>query len=301
MKKFKSILCGALAFLAGSVALSACGVKTEPQTDPTEQTAVVGTKTTISLAEAERLIVSALAIDNNQLQTQSTRGKVLHAADASEGNRDVFEKLGNFTFDELQYNHRDNDDKLHDVNHFNGQAIYSNSNYKTVFATRDADWESYPIHEFYYNNGQGLDFTGDIDNIRQNNNFDNFCSFTMYKSLFDNETFDSVYDNTATKEINQEGYSITLSGDYKKWLLSIGVNPENYANSNYFTVIVNVDSNNDVISATVDFKGEYNNGQQCIIFFIALKFTKTNDPITEPTWVTEYKILKSTKTHIIKK
>ena len=123
----------ALAFVAGSVALSACGVKTEPQTDPTEQTAVVGSKTTISLAEAERLIVSALSIDNNQLQTQSTRGMVLHAADASEGNRDIFEKLGNFTFDERNYDNEVNDPMNENgLHHFSGQAIYNEQKFKTA-------------------------------------------------------------------------------------------------------------------------------------------------------------------------
>ena len=65
MKKLKSILCITFAFILTAIILCACGINNNKQTQK------VGTKTTISLAEAKQLIVSALAIDNNQLQSKS--------------------------------------------------------------------------------------------------------------------------------------------------------------------------------------------------------------------------------------
>jgi len=286
MKKFKSILCGVLAFVAGSVALSACGVKTEPQTDPAEQTAVVGSKTTISLAEAERLIVSALSIDNNQLQTQSTRGMVLHAADASEGNRDIFEKLGNFTFDERNYDNEVNDPMNENgLHHFSGQAIYNEQKFKTALI-KDGNEQ-----EVYYSNDKSLYFIGDIATIKPESGFGVASNFIIYQSLFADKAFDNIYADTATKEINKDGYSITLTGDFIKYMSYLLGSPSEECDVNYFNVTVNIDGNNDVINAVVSFQFKYKKtiSNQNRITTSTMIFTKTNEPITEPEWVTNYK------------
>lgn len=275
-----------MAFVAGSVVLSACGAKTNPNENPTQQEeqqqqeTAVGTKTTISLAEAERLIVSALAIDNNQLQTQSTRGKVLHAADASEGNRDIFEKLGNFTFDERDYDNEVNDPMNENgLHYFNGQATYNGYGFKTALI-KDGNGQ-----EVYYSNGESLYFTGDIATIKPESGFGVASNFIIYQSLFADDAFDSIYDDTATKEINKDGYSITLTGDFIKYMSYLLGSPLEECDANYFNVTVNVDGNNDVINAVASF--QFTNQNR--ITTSTMTFTKTNKPITEPTWVTEYR------------
>jgi len=292
MKKLKSILCGALAFVAGSLVLSACGVKTNPNENPTQQEeqqqqeTAVGTKTTISLAEAKRIIVNALAIDNNQLQTQSTRGMVLHAADVSEGNRDIFEKMGNFTFDERDYDNEVNDPMNENgLHHFTGQATYNGHEFKTALI-KDGNGQ-----EVYCSNSESLYFTGDVATIKAERGYgvaSNFIMYQMYQSLFADEAFDSVYDDTATKEINKDGYSITLTGDFEKWMSYLGSSVEE-CDVNYFNVTVNVDGNNDVISAIVEFQIKSIENNQHRICTSLMTFTKTNEPITEPDWVAKYK------------
>ncbi|MCQ2382978.1 MAG: hypothetical protein MJ060_04100 [Clostridia bacterium] len=296
MKKFKSILCGALAFVAGSVVLSACGAKTEPNETPTQQQEqqqeiTVGAKTIIPLSEAKAIILRALAIEDNQLQTQSTRGMVLHATDASEGNRDILEKLGNFTFDERDYDNEINDDPMNEdgLHHFSGQATYDGHEFKTALIKEGNG------QEVYYSNSESLRFFGDVATIKPEPGYGEAGNFIIYQSLFDDEAFDNIYDDTATKETNKDGYSITLTGDFEKW--SYLGSPLEECDVNYFNVTVNIDGNNDVINAVVSFQFKYKETistkegttTQNKITTSTMTFTKTNKPITEPDWVTEYK------------
>lgn len=306
MKKLKSILCGALAFVAGSLVLSACGAKTEPNKTPEQQQeqqqSTVGTKTTISLAEAKRIIVNALAINNNQLQTQSTKGMRLYAASAEEGNRDTFEKLGKFDIYDYQYSTNPETDEKLSESLVIGKAIYHNG-----FQTCSMNFDD--IVEKYWVNGEYFELYGSVrydSNIKFNENFGS------YQELFEEEAFDRVYDDTATKEINKDGYSITLTGDLKSFFIYSDIQHgytideaeadwesyqeyikdySEYFDKCHFNVIVNIDGNNDVISASVDIafftisNGVINMTKELVVF--------TREPnliITEPEWVTNYKL-----------
>ena len=312
MKKFKSILCGALAFVAGSVALSACGAKTkteEPIQQEQQQEITVGTKTTISLAEAERIIVKALAIDNNQLQTQSTRGMVLHAADASEGNRDILEKLGRFVCNIESINTSINPSQIIKYNNYY-QACYKNNNFQSCLFNSKIngvfDMQGYYEHKCYIKRDTGIQ---ELGTITDDNNVN--TQFSIIKTLFADEAFDSVYDDKATKETNKDGYSITLTGDYKSaaryLFIALFSKLENanfesywesyqeqikdyseYFDKCHFDVTVNVDGNNGVVSATADLTQIVDDGNHTLQNTI-ITLTKTNESIVEPDWVTEYK------------
>ena len=293
MKKLKSILCITFAFILTAIVLCACGINNKENNR-------VGTKTTISLAEAERIIVKALAIDNNQLQTQSTRGMVLQAADASEGNRDIFEKLGRFDISQYTYwmNAETNEEQSNFS--FTGKALYHNG--------FEICWMNKSIHgpERYWTNGEQFGLTDPIN--YKTTEFSE--EFTCYQELFEEETFDSIYNDKATKEINKDGYSITLHGDLKSYMLYLHQDWElyqefikdysEYFDKCHFDVTVTVDGNNDAISATVDLvmidKIDENGtvGLQSNL----LRFIKTNEPITEPEWVRNYKLTDEYKNKI---
>lgn len=200
MKKFKSILCGALAFMAGSVALSACGVKTEPQTDPTEQTAVVGTKTTISLAEAKKIIVKALAINDN-FQTQSLSTMALQTASANEGNRDIFQKLGRFNANDYEYEIDINTNEKLSESRGVIKAIYQNG-FQTFLSDYDVLFKKYVVNGDCYTKSKSR-------GVEHKSNVDVKGELSGYQALFDDKAFDIIYGDTAIKEIKQNGYSIT--------------------------------------------------------------------------------------------
>lgn len=313
MKKFKSILCGALAFVAGSVALSACGVKTEPQTDPTEQTAVVGTKTTISLAEAERIIVNALAIDNNQLQTQSTRGMVLHAADASEGNRDIMKKLGKFTLTQ-NFTVVDMNGNETQKNHMNGIINYNQDcqfESGLMNETNTFSNGSYTIKNIYLSGSHCYKQEGSSKNepsVDIVKDFDAQSYSAALLAVFSDEAFDKVYDKYATKEITENGYSLTLHGEMRQYyyLLAVmwGQDVSNFdedwksqeaelkeyytdeqINACHIDLIIYLNNKDEIVSADIDY---VDLGNLCVTNCL-LTITKTNEPITEPNWVTEYR------------
>ena len=304
MKKFKSILCGALAFVAGSVALSACGVKTEPQTDPTEQTAVVGSKTIISLAEAKKIIVKALAINDNS-QTQSLSTMALQTASAEEGNRDIMEKLGRFNASSYcKHTDVETDIEIIDESLENIEMFYQGK--VKIALLKDS--------KRYYSGS--ILYSLDNDNMVQIETRDDYnTQLSSVRALFKDEAFDKIYDENATKETNQNGYSITLTGDLEGWIrytwllyghddktsdeeyekmiddaveqYKEGIKdlPQETIDKCYFNLTVNIDSNNDVVSAAVNLKWIHDD----MFEYIFLTLTKTNEPITEPEWVTEYK------------
>ena len=293
MKKFKSILCGAMAFVAGSVVLSACGAKTNPNENPTQQEeqqqqeTAVGTKTTISLAEAKKLIVSALAIDN-KLSTQSTNGIRVYAADASEGNRDVYEKLGKFSINQHScYTNPKTNEKLSEYSSI-GIATYHNGFQTFLMDEGDV--------KIYWVNGEFFELYGNVD-YSTNTEFKE--SFGGYQELFEDEAFDIIYKG-ATKETLKDGYSITLNGDLKGFINYLHQDWNyyqelikdylEYLDKCYFNVTVNVDGNNDVISAVVDLVMLVSSNKNIELLKQLITFTgEPNLTITEPTWVTEYK------------
>ena len=277
-----------MAFVAGSVVLSACGAKTEPNETPTQQQeqqqSMVGTKTIISLAEAERLIVSALAIDNNQLQTQSTNSMRVFAASANEGNRDVLEKLCLFNY------HISMDES--DIE--SGDVFYKNGNFKRCLRT--LTWEDKEQVEYYDEDGNCYTKYRDHTSHEDGNYGNDYLCYLQI--LFADEAFDRIYDDNATKETNQDGYSITLSGKFNKFmyyqfLVSCNGNEakakeeleEFQQDSNNdvdtFDVTININNSNDVIDASVFMKGVSREAKVVV--------AKTNTPVVEPEWVTEYK------------
>lgn len=303
MKKFKSILCITFAFILTAIVLCACGINNK------ENQEVVGTKTTISLAEAERIIVKALAIDN-KLSTQSTRGMVLHTADASEGNRDILEKLGRFVCNIESINTSINSSQIIKFNNYY-QAFYKNNNFQSCLFNSKIngvfDMQGYYEHKCYIKRDTGIQ---ELGTITDDNNVN--TQFSIIKTLFADEAFDSVYDDKATKETNKDGYSITLTGDYKSAARYIYITSfsklENadfesywesyqehikdcseYFDKCHFNVTVNVDDSNSVISATADLTQIVDDDVDHTLQNTIITLTKTNEPIVEPDWVTEYK------------
>ena len=61
--------------------------------------------------------------------------------------------------------------------------------------------------------------------------------------------------------------------------------PQETIDKCYFNLTVNIDSNNDVVSAAVNIKHIQSGEFICR----SITLTKINTPITEPDWVTEYK------------
>ena len=327
MKKFKSILCGALAFVAGSVALSACGVKTktqEPTQQEQQQQEAVETKTIISLAEAKEIIVKALAIEDNQLQTQSTKGMMLHAASAEEGNRDIFEKMGRFTADELttsiSITTKEEIMKVHN----NIEAVYHNQHFETCLQTHSYFEYVYSgnVRNRYAGNSTGYfvdnneyvlnEYTSG-DQVHCNENITADSELMGYKTLFSDETFDKVYDSNVIKENNKDGYSITLHGGFWEFYMLVNFSteeeienlksalvdcPEVVRDTTCFKVVVNFDSNHEIFNVIVDAicVQPYHDGLGNVIDYLSvhssITATKTNTELKEPEWVTEYK-----KTH----
>ena len=312
MKKFKSILCGAMAFVAGSVVLSACGAKTEPNETPTQQQeqqqeqqqSTVGTKTLISLAEAKEIIVKALAINDNS-QTQSLSTMTLRTASANEGNRDIMEKLGRFNAScYCKRTDVETDKEIIDESLENIEMFYQGK--VKIALLKDS--------KRYYS-GSTL-YSLDNDNMVDETPCDDYnTQLSSVRALFKDEAFDKIYDENATKETNQNGYSITLTGDLEGWIrytwvlwghddsitdeefekmiddaveqYKEGIKdlPQETIDKCYFNLTINIDSNNNVIGAIVNVKQISNNQFESI----SITLTKTNEPITEPDWVTEYK------------
>jgi len=304
MKKLKSILCIIFAFILTAIVLCACGINNK-------ENQKVGTKTMISLTEAKQLIVSALAINNNQLQTQSTNGMRVFAASANEGNRDIMEKLGRFSYNE--YITETDIETAQEVGntYVIAEMLYESEIKKCLM---ENNWDTKPIID-YFDSDNHICYTYDdekeddekISSRTYSDEELNINRFAYVRALFKDEAFDSIYDDTATKEINQNGYSITLTGDLKGWIRytyflwgdyavtdeeidsmyneSIKDLPQETIDKCYFNLTVNIDSNNDVVSAAVNVK--YIQSGKFICMSVTL--TKTNAPIVEPDWVTEYK------------
>ena len=304
MKKFKSILCGALAFVAGSLVLSACGAKTEQQETPAEQTETISTKTMISLAEAKKIIIHALAIeeDDGKLHTQ--------AVDET-GNRDVMEKMGKFTWKESLVNTRfETNETGKKVYEQNSEGI---ANYKENIALGRLDYGSFDFSERYVANNIHYDrYNGNDLSV---GHLDNFGVTMVSADYFTDAAFANLYKNEVIKETVEGGYNLTFSASIKSaylWTFKKDMSPdecdeawlryEEYLNTHCtqsqldqcrFNVIVNFNSDNEIVGMMSDW-GVFEDSSQYNYDFVELSeykiiMNKTDKEIVEPEWVTEYK------------
>ena len=215
MKKLKSLLIIMLCFCLTS--LVACGKKPPEKKDSTPPTT-----TTITLAEAEEIIVDALAIENGA-------APVSFVSDTSDyGNRNVFKKMENFkiniagTFEDTEY-----------YQNYNGQFKYENDKYTKVILESDVlsvgNTESQQLNG-YSSNGNNLytynqstnekvsynDYETGIRSSLFNevNSYVFMCELLFTNVLFSDMSFGHLYNSDlVTKTTNENGFSITLDID----------------------------------------------------------------------------------------
>ena len=307
MKKLKSILCITFAFILTAIVLCACGINNNKGNQ-------VGTKTTISLAEAKRIIVNALAIDNNQLQTQSTRGMVLHAADVSEGNRDIFEKLGEFTWTETMINTVIESNEK-DGLFCNGIIKYNKGVTEALITEgnipentrRDNYIFDNIVHtiEYEFRNNEKLN----IESIPDAQYLEN-RRFAAVKDYFTDDAFAILYEDDVIKETTKTNYSLTFNTTLKDAYLwtshksslesekeAAWLRYKNYIEANcselidacHFNVIVNFNENNEIVSIISDVVilqdlSEYSDASTELAEY-KIVITKTSQPITKPDWI----------------
>ena len=125
-------------------------------------------------------------------------------------------------------------------------------------------------------------------------------------AVFSDDAFKYVYDEYATKEITENGYSLTLHGGLREYRYLLAViwneNTDNFdddwksqeeelkknytdeqINACHIDLIIYLNNKDEIFSADIDYA---NLANLCVTNCL-LTITKTNKPITEPTWVTE--------------
>ncbi|MCM1404267.1 MAG: hypothetical protein NC133_02060 [Prevotella sp.] len=302
MKKFRLFLCLVCVLVVG-LTFGACGT---PQKDTNEQPGPL--QTTITLAEAKEIIVNALAIESLQMHTM--------AATDGQGNRDLLEKMGKFTLDEVRTDVDVDTQKTFYKSRSNGIYQYHNYTFENFYSNDlSADYEYNPGEyefEYYATDGQGYKKQNNRVAKINENIFEAYCTdrFAMVKALFYDEAFSSVYGNEAIKVSHDNGYSLTLQGDFKGfqfyWYILSGMDPDNFdslwlpyekecqerytqevIDACHLKVTINFDNQDNIIGAVADAvalsPGDYN-VQTSYLF----TFTKTDAEIEQPQWLTDY-------------
>lgn len=251
------------------------------------------TTTTISLSEAKTIIVNALEIEEPQTQVLTYTLN----EQAENGNRDIFEKLGLFTYSEkaVAIEYETGQDLSNQFTQISGQYSYKNSEYVKYLASL-GDSEL-----FYLTNGIRYYNDGSTTQTVQSTFIDEYNIILC--NAFNNELFDNAYQQDVEKETLSSGYTLTLNADYKKFVSSLygedyssydSLIPAELKDWSKVSIIITFDNNDQITKAVLNinsispYQTSVNSEMHYVKVSGVITVEKYAGEITEPQWVTDY-------------
>lgn len=292
MKKLKLILCMAFMFVIGCACLVACNTKEE---NPPNQT------TTITLAEAKTIIVNALAINEPSQLMLAT------ANEQNEGNRDLLEKLGKFTFSNVAQAVKADDPSFiyqSGTGSSTGTMEYKSGSTTKFIMSMDN------VENYYYDNDTTYVYGDDNQcHILGSNTMARSLSDSL-KNIFSETAFDYAFKNNVNKVTTNNSYTLELTMDYSDYFRIIvdkyfdeeykvqydefqNSIPKNLRDWQNVSLLITLDSNDQISSVELSLKnisaqGHPSGNIDYIKVTTDIEITKFTGTITQPQWVTDY-------------
>lgn len=319
MKKLRSLICVALMFTVAAFVLVGCGSKADNADDNK-----VGTKTTISLAEAKTIIVNALAINE------------LKPAAVEQGNRNLLEKLGKFTLLNTGVQEAVSTGKTSPLTNVSGTLKYKNGAYAKYLLGMDValvdDGEKTDCYfdgvNSYLHYGETTSLLGGASSKSGSSNENTSGSesgfvsgaltsitltvFNVVKSYlgvlqncFSDEAFASVYKNEdgVEKVIVENGYTLTLNMDAVAFVKLVYGNDsetvsyfeamqsalsEDLKNWQNVALVITFDDKDQINAAKVIVNNVQPTDDDYVKVTTNIEVTKYTGEIKEPQWVTDF-------------
>ena len=298
--------------------------KDDEDTNPGTQSS-----TTISLSEAKTIIVNALALDEDSSSAEQ------------QGNRDLFEKFGMVQLNSLTETQDYTTSEMISQEEYVGHYEYSNNSIRKYLSSMsstavendeitEVNYQEYSSDYItVYRNIEDELFGNMVMEITLSNDESTGESFeietlesqilSITNVMFTDDAFDAVYKENVARNKTDDGFSLTLSSDYKGFtrllslesmtddefdafwiLLSYGYNsmPQELKDIEKFEFVLNFDETEQITSLEMSLKyGEEsvvwgdsseNESISYDIQTMNMTISKYAGEITEPQWVTDY-------------
>ena len=298
--------------------------KNDEDTNPGTQSS-----TTISLSEAKTIIVNALALDEDSSSAEQ------------QGNRDLFEKFGMVQLNSLTETQDYTTSEMISQEEYVGHYEYSNnsiqkylssmsstavendeitevnyqeysSDYITVYRNIEDELFGNMVMEITLSNDESTGESFEIETLESQ-------ILSITNVMFTDDAFDAVYKENVARNKTDDGFSLTLSSDYKGFirllnlelmtddefdtfwpLFSYGYNsmPQELKDIEKFEFVLNFDETEQITSLEMSLKygeesvvwGDSSENESISYDIQTMNTTisKYAGEITEPQWVTDY-------------
>jgi len=205
MKNFKMFLCSLFVLIIGCFAFVGCEKPTDntPPYNSGEitETPTESTDTTLTLAEAKEMVVSALAVSEADGQMLATVPVI--------GNRNIFVKLKNV---EISFSN-----EASDTSSFDGEVQRINSNWSKYSLSSNDMSEYYDGDNVYVKNGEEKSKTT-YSNAYFGNYILPLLDCIYVDLLFIENAWATIYESEATKSVKDYGFMLTMDVNMSKYV-----------------------------------------------------------------------------------